>query len=122
TPLQAGLGWVVGWSKGCFRGREALELERAAGPRRHLVGLVAEGRQPPREHARVLAEGDSVGEVTSGNFSPVLERGIAMAFVDTVKGVSEGDHVVIEVRARTIEGEVVSLPFVRAGRPAAGSE
>ncbi len=122
TPLQAGLGWVVGWSKGCFRGREALELERAAGPRRHLVGLVAEGRQPPREHARVLAEGDSVGEVTSGNFSPVLERGIAMAFVDTVKGVSEGDHVAIEVRARTIEGEVVSLPFVRAGRPAAGSE
>ena len=49
TPLQAGLGWVVGWDKAEFRGREALEAERHDGVRRRLVGLATEGRQPPRE-------------------------------------------------------------------------
>jgi aminomethyltransferase len=49
TPLQCGLGWVVGWQKDSFRGKDALERERVAGPQRSLVGLVADGRRPPRE-------------------------------------------------------------------------
>ncbi|HEX4217441.1 MAG TPA: glycine cleavage system protein T, partial [Acidimicrobiales bacterium] len=54
TPLQAGLGWVVGWDKAVFRGRQALEAERAAGVRRHLVGVSTPGRQPPRQGSTVL--------------------------------------------------------------------
>ena len=54
TPLQAGLGWVVGWDKGDFRGRAPLEREREAGPARRLRGLVADGRQPPRHDDAVL--------------------------------------------------------------------
>ena len=54
TPLQAGLGWVVSWDKGPFRGREALERERTAGVRRRLRGLLAEGRRPPRNGDAVL--------------------------------------------------------------------
>jgi aminomethyltransferase len=113
TPLQAGLGWVVGWDKGDFPGREALVAERAAGPRRLLRGLVAAGRQPPREGAAVGREpgGATVGSVTSGNFSPMLERGIALAFVDTAAGVSDGDAVTVAVRGRTLDAEVVPTPF-----------
>ncbi|MBL7617630.1 glycine cleavage system protein T, partial [Escherichia coli] len=81
TPLQAGLGWVVGWNKPMFRGRDALEAERAAGPERLLRGVATAGRRPPRAECPVLLDGAVVGETTSGNYSPVLEHGIAMAFL-----------------------------------------
>ena len=110
TPLQAGLGWVVGWDKGPFRGRQALEAERRRGIARRLRGLVTEGRQPPREGNDVL-DGDRVlGRVTSGNFSPVLERGIGMALLDPA--VESGSGVTIDVRGRPIDASVATLPFV----------
>jgi aminomethyltransferase len=118
TPLQAGLGWVVGWDKETFRGRGALEAERDRGPARRLRGIVVDGRQPPREGATVLRGDTAVGTVTSGNFSPVLGTGIAMAFVDTDAGVDDGERVGIDVRGRRLEGQVVALPFVRHGKPA----
>jgi aminomethyltransferase len=102
TPLQAGLSWVVGWDKGPFRGRDALEQERAEGPRRLLRGLLADGRQPPREGAVVRAGGADVGAVTSGNFSPMLERGIALALVDTAAPVAVGDRADAVVRGREL--------------------
>jgi len=113
TPLQAGLGWVVGWDKEHFRGKEALERERRKGPARTLRGIVGEGRQPLRENAIVRHEEEVVGSVTSGNFSPVLERGIAMAFVDTSSEVEVGDEVDLELRGRTVSGLITALPFVR---------
>ncbi len=116
TPLQAGLGWVVGWDKGDFRGRAALEREREDGPRRTLRGLVSESRQPPRDGALVLGGSMPIGTVTSGNFSPVLGRGIAMALLDTIANVEVGQALVIELRGRHLEAEVVALPFVRAGQ------
>jgi aminomethyltransferase len=81
TPLQAGLSWVVGWSKPEFRGREALLAERARGPRRRLRGLLGDSRRPFRAGDACVIDATRVGEVTSGNFSPVLERGIALAFL-----------------------------------------
>jgi aminomethyltransferase len=121
TPLQAGLSWVVGWDKGEFRGREALERERARGPRRILRGLVGESRQPPRDGARVLGATSAIGTVTSGNFSPVLGRGIALAFLDTDHAVAVGGEVTIDVRGRSLPAHVVELPFVRAGQSAGAS-
>ena len=116
TPLQAGLGWVVGWDKGDFRGRAALAAERERGVPRRLVGLCTEGRQPPREGARVLSGGADVGIVTSGNFSPMLEHGIALALVDA--GVDAGPGCVLELeqRGRSREATVVPTPFVKAGQ------
>ena len=111
TPLQAGLGWVVGWAKGEFRGRAALARERAEGPRRTLRGLVADGRQPPRETAPVSSGGERVGVVTSGNFSPMLERGIALAFIDTAAGVADGARVVAVVRGREVPATVGRTRF-----------
>jgi aminomethyltransferase len=122
TPLQAGLGWVVGWDKGDFRGRSALERERGEGPARLLRGLVAEGRQPPRDGAAVLAGAGPIGSVTSGNFSPVLGRGIALAFLDTLQEVETGTELVIEVRGRQLGAHAVALPFVGPGQVAAAPE
>ena len=82
TPLQAGLGWVVGWDKPCgFRGKDALVAERERGVARRLAGLATAGRQPPRQHYPVFVDGQAAGEITSGNFSPVLGHGIALAFL-----------------------------------------
>jgi aminomethyltransferase len=115
TPLQARLDRVVAWGKGDFRGRGALEAERSSGPSRLLWGLLASGRQPPREHADVVKSDARVGYVTSGNYSPVLERGIGLAFLDTTAGIAAGDAVEIEVRGRRIQGRVVEPSFVRNG-------
>ena len=116
TPLQAGLGWVVGWDKGDFRGRKALEAEREAGVARRLRGVVVEGRRPPRQGQAVLADGEPVGTVTSGNFSPVLERGIALAFVQP--NLEVGADVDIDLRGTLERGRLVKPPFVKAGSAA----
>jgi len=111
TPLQANLNWVIGWNKETFIGRAALEAERRDGSTRRLVGMVTEGRQPPREGASIEVEGSVVGEVTSGNFSPMLGSGIAMGFIDTAAGLSHGDAVQVVVRGRVLSGRLVQLPF-----------
>jgi aminomethyltransferase len=118
TPLQAGLGWVVGWDKEDFRGRRPLERERQAGPSRRLRGVVAEGRQPLRDAAVVRRGATAVGTVTSGNFSPILERGIAMAFVDTGARIEDGAQVELELRGRAVPARLTALPFVRQGATA----
>jgi aminomethyltransferase len=112
TPLQAGLGWVVAWSKeGGFRGRAALERERAAGISRLLGGLATEGRQPPRAGAAVLCDGATIGEVTSGNYSPVLGHGIALAFLPP--DLAPGTAVELDLRGRKVPARVVPVPFVK---------
>jgi aminomethyltransferase len=119
TPLQAGLGWVVGWDKGPFRGRGALEAERARGVARRLVGLATGGRQPPREGAGLTRDGRAVGSVTSGNFSPMLGHGIALGFLDSNEESGPDTPVAVEQRGRALSASVVATPFVRAGQWAA---
>jgi aminomethyltransferase len=111
TPLQAGLGWVVAWDKPTFAGRDAVLAERDTGVARTLVGIATEGRRPPRSGCAVLVAGEKVGAVTSGNFSPVLGHGIALAFVPP--SVTEGTAVAIDVRGSALPGAVVPTPFVR---------
>jgi len=111
TPLQAGLGWVVAWDKrGGFRGREPLVAEREQGVHRRLRGLTVEGRRPPRAEQGVLIDGAPVGETTSGNFSPVLGHGIALAFLPP--DVDDGTEVAIDVRGTQLPATVVPTPFV----------
>ena len=118
TPLQAGLAWVVGWKKDAFRGKQALEEERTRGPQRMLVGLRTEGRQPPRAQAAVTRADTTVGVVTSGNFSPVLGSGIALAFLETAIAAGHDDDLAIELRGRTMAARRVALPFVHPGQSA----
>ncbi len=110
TSLQAGLGWVVAWGKDEFRGREPLAAERERGVARVLRGISTEGRRPPRADCPVLLAGAEVGTVSSGNFSPVLGHGIALAFLPP--SVAEGTEVEIDVRGSALPGRVVPLPFV----------
>ena len=111
TPLQAGLGWVVAWDKqGGFRGRDPLLAERERGVTRRLRGLVVEGRRPPRAEQTVLVDGAPVGIITSGNFSPMLEHGIALGFLPP--DVPLGARVDIDVRGDQQPAQVVATPFV----------
>ena len=110
TSLQAGLGWVVAWDKPEFRGRDAALAERERGIERRLFGVATDGRRPSRAGCAVLVDGVEVGVVTSGNYSPVLGHGIALAFMppDT----AEGDQVAVDVRGKSLAGHVVATPFV----------
>jgi aminomethyltransferase len=113
TPLNAGLGWVVGWDKGDFPGRAALERQREAGVSPVLRGLRTEGRRPPRADQVVLREGSPVGTVSSGNFSPTLGCGIALAYLQP--GIEPGDELAIDVRGEPLPARCVELPFVPRG-------
>jgi aminomethyltransferase len=115
TPVQARAGWAVGWKKADFWGRSALTAEKEAGPRRLLWGLKATGRGIPRPGMAVLdAAGATIGEVTSGTFSPSLRTGIALALLDATSGVGEGDEVAVDVRGRPQAVEVRRPPFVES--------
>lgn len=111
TPLMGGVSWAVGWDKPEFWGREVLVAQRAEGAPRLLRGLAAEGRGIPRAHMEVVGEdGEVIGEVTSGTFSPTLRQGIALALID--RDVKIGDTVAVDVRGRRETFKVVKPPFV----------
>ncbi len=111
TPLQAGLGWVVSWDKGNFRGRNALDAERQRGISRRLRALCSSGRRPPHTGDGIYAQNEFAGEVTSGNFSPVLGRGIALGFVPP--NLVIGEVIEIATRGTRAEATIVKPPFHR---------
>jgi aminomethyltransferase len=110
TPLQAKLAWVVGWDKDDFTGKAALLAERERGVSRVLWGMIVEGRQPARDGTVVSRDGERVGVVTSGNFSPMLETAIALGFLDP--SMQEGDPLTFDVRGKQLDGYVTKTPFV----------
>lgn len=110
TTLEARLGWVLGWDKEAFRGRDAVAAERERGPRRLLTGVATEGRQPLRDGAMVFVNGEPVGPLTSGNYSPVLEHGIGLGLLDG--DFVAGTDVSVQLRGRDVAAQVVDLPFV----------
>ena len=111
TPVQARLGWAVGWSKERFWGKEVLSAEKAEGPKRLLRGLVAVGRGIPRPGMRVLLTADvPVGEITSGTFSPTRRTGVGLALI--ASQVTDGAEVSVDVRGRQEVFTVTKPPFV----------
>lgn len=114
-PLEAGLSRFVRIDKGDFIGRDTLLLVAKDGPKRRLVGLEIPDRAIARHGTQVLAEASRVGQVTSGSFSPTLERSVAMALIDADK--ADG-HLPLEVvvRGTTHLANIVSLPFYRRSR------
>ena len=111
TPVQASANWAVGWNKPNFVGSDPLRKEREAGPTRRMVGLKSLGSGIPRAHMQVKNnEGEIIGEVTSGTFSPTLKNGIALALVSPRYVL--GDRLSVDIRGRDCEVEIVKLPFV----------
>ena len=115
TPVEADLTFAISKRRrgeGGFAGWERIARELEDGPIRRRVGLAVEGRQPVREGAMVVdAEGNEVGKVTSGGFSPILEAPIAMAYVPA--GSAEpGTAVTLAQRGKLFQAKVVAMPFV----------
>ena len=114
NPVQARLGWAIGWDKADFRGKAALASVKAAGPTHLLRGIRLIDRGVPRSHMNVVLEGagdpEIVGETTSGGFGPTIGCGIALALVRA--DIKPSAIVCIDVRGRLIKGEVVNPPFV----------
>lgn len=112
-PFESGLGWTVALEprERAFIGREALEASRSRGSQRKLVGLVLEDRGVLRAHQKVLVRGSGEGEITSGTFSPTLERSIALARVPAAAAAK----VQVDIRGKLHDARVVRPPFVRHG-------
>ena len=115
TPVMAGLTFAINKrrkAEGGFPGFERIAAELATGPVQKRVGLLVEGRQPVREGATVLdGEGNDVGRVTSGGFSPSLQRPIAMAYVAAPLA-EEGNELKLQQRGKLFEAIVTAMPFV----------
>lgn len=106
SPLDAGYSWAVKFDKGNFIGKEPL----LKGATRKLVGIELSEKSVPREGFKVYNGGqDPIGEITSGTFSPTLEKPIALAYIYG-KAPSE---VAVEIRGRKVKGQIVALPFYR---------
>ncbi|MCH1867476.1 glycine cleavage system aminomethyltransferase GcvT [Nocardioides sp. CFH 31398] len=112
TPVQARMRWAVGWDKPSFWGDTVLRAEREAGAARSLRGLRATGRGIPRPGMTVTFQGEPVGELTSGTFSPTLRTGVGLAYLATGRGIEDGAVVEVDVRGRPQPFEVVRPPFL----------
>ena len=110
TPFESNLAWTValGPTSRDFVGRHALEAQLQQGVPTKLVGLVLQGQGVLRNHQKVLVEGVGEGEITSGSFSPTLNKGIALARVPT----ATGENCLIEIRGKWVPATVIKPPFV----------
>ncbi|MDH3252638.1 MAG: glycine cleavage system aminomethyltransferase GcvT, partial [Ignavibacteria bacterium] len=111
-PLEAGLGWLTKIEKGPFLGREALQRIKRDGLRRKLVGFSTPDRAFPRPGYMIYADGNHIGQVTSGTFSPSLEKGIGMGYV-AIEHAKPGTHFEIDIRNRRTGAMAVPLPFLK---------
>jgi aminomethyltransferase len=118
NPLESGLSWTVSFENPArdFIGRKALEALKAAGLKKRLVALVLDDRGVLRGHQKVIVpgqpDGQNEGEITSGTFSPTMEKSIALARVPAATGAS----VQVDVRGKLLNARVVKAPFVRHGQ------
>ncbi len=113
SPLAAGLGWTVAMDdERDFIGRSALEAQKAAGDIPRFVGVLLEGRGVLRGHQKLFDGEREVGEITSGGFSPTLERSIGFARIAR----DAGEALTVEIRGKRLPLRVVKLPFVRHGQ------
>lgn len=111
-PLTAGLGFAVKLKAGDFIGRSALKSIQAAGPRKSRVGLELAGRRIAREGAAIVSDGVTIGEVTSGTFSPTLQKPIGMGYVQN-DFAAVGTCVEVDIRGKREAATVVALPFYK---------
>jgi aminomethyltransferase len=110
TPLEAGLSFVVKLKKDSFIGKDALVKQKAEGIKRKRVGLVMLERSIPRQGNEVFKDNQKIGAVTSGTFSPILEKGVAVAYV-SVENAVEGNIVEIKIRDKMAKAQIAKFPL-----------
>ena len=111
TPLEAGLGWAVSFTKGDFLGRSALLKQKEEGLKRKLVGFKVLEKPIAREHYPIYSQGKKIGRVTSGSFGPTVGYNIGLGYVE--KGFEvPGTPIEIEIHGRAVPAEIVRRPFI----------
>jgi len=111
-PWEAGLAFAVDLGARRFPGSDLLRTRQENPPARQRIGLKLAGRRAARQHCPILAAGKSIGEVTSGTFSPTLEEPIAMGYVPPEWTIA-GTELEVDVRGSVVPAQVVPLPFYR---------
>ncbi len=111
-PLEAGLGWITKLNKGEFVGKAPMMKAREAGLKRRLVGMMLPEKNIARHGYSISSDGASIGQITSGTFSPSLQKSIAMGYVD-VAHAEPGSKVCVAIRDKAVEATVVKTPFLR---------
>lgn len=114
TPIEAGLAWIVNFDKGDFIGREVLEKQKKEKPKRRLICLEIEGKAFPRHGCELISDGEAVGHVTSGTFSPSLRKPIAMGYLPLAM-TKIGNRVEVKIRDNLFQAVVVKPPFYKEG-------
>lgn len=117
NPVEAGLEWAVRLDKGEFVGRNAVAHALSRGVSRRLVGFESSERAVAREGSSVVRHGGAVGRVTSGTYSPSLQRPIGFAYVPPDLA-AVGSDLSLDVRGRPVAARVVPTPFYKRPRPA----
>ena len=112
TPLEAGAVFAVDFTKGDFIGRAPLLEQKEKGPAKHLVAFELLQKGVPRHGMKIVADGQEIGMVTSGNLSPFLQKGIGLGYVPT-KFSAPGTQFQIDIRGRLHQAVVVKLPFYK---------
>jgi aminomethyltransferase len=116
TPLESNLAWTIAWEpeNRDFVGRAALAKQKAAGAKVRLAGIVLLDKGVLRNHLKVICDDKGEGEITSGAFSPTLQRGIALARIP--KEVKKDEICKVEMRGKLLPAQVIRVPFVRGGK------
>jgi len=115
TPIEAGAEWAVRFEKGEFVGRPALLIQKQAGPSRRFVGFELQEKGVPRHGFKILSASSPqspIGEVTSGNLSPLLQKGIGLGYVSS-EHAGLGTDLFIDIRGKVVPAKVVKPPFYR---------
>jgi aminomethyltransferase len=111
NPLEAGLGWITKLKKDNFIGKDALLKIKSDGLKRKLSPITSDERVFPRHGYDITAGGKKIGEITSGTVSPVLDKPIALGYVDSAYA-AEGSEVNFFIRGKEIPAKIVKLPFI----------
>lgn len=114
TPLEAGLGWITKLGAKDFIGKKALLEQKEKGIKRRLVALELEGMAFPRKGYPIFLDGKERGKVTSGGFSPSLNKGIGLGYLP-IEASAIGTKLEVEIRGRLVAGQVVKAPFYKCG-------
>jgi len=114
TPIEAAVEWTVSFEKGDFVGRAKLLAQKSHGAARRLVGFELLEKAVPRHGCKILDARSSapVGEVTSGNLSPILQKGIGLGYVSSAQS-AIGTRITIDIRGKAVPAQIVKTPFYR---------
>ncbi|MBM4170526.1 MAG: glycine cleavage system aminomethyltransferase GcvT [Ignavibacteria bacterium] len=112
NTLEAGLGWITKLKKPSFLGKEALLKIKENGLRKKLVPIISSEKIFPRNGYEIAADGKIVGRLTSGTVSPILDKAIALGYIE-IKFANEGNQISILIRGKEIPAFITKLPFIK---------